>query len=60
MLSARRASRLGLIDDWRTAMRSADRAGLLAALAAIYVSLGEGIPYLLLAPRRARHWRATY
>ncbi len=46
--TARRAQRFGLVDDWR---RSIPRRLVPAALAtalAVYVSLGEGIPYLIL------------
>lgn len=46
--AARRAERLGLIADWkRDILRSLVPAALAAMLAG-YVSLGEGIPYLIL------------
>ena len=45
--SSKRAQRFGLVDDWRTLTWSLIPV-ILAAVLAIYVSLGDGIPYLLL------------
>jgi D-xylose transport system permease protein len=44
--AARRAQRLGLVENWRIVWRSIVP-GVLAAALAIYISVGEWIPYLL-------------
>ena len=46
--SARRAQRFGLIRDWHRSLPRSLVPATLAAVLAIYVSLGEGLPYLIL------------
>jgi D-xylose transport system permease protein len=46
--SARRAQRFGLVSDWRRAIIRTIVPALLATAIAVYVSLGKGIPYLIL------------
>ena len=48
VVSTRRAERLGLVGDWRRSVLRSLVPITLAAALAIYVSLGEGIPYLIL------------
>ncbi len=47
IVAARRAMRLGLVDDWRASIGSVVPVAI-AAVLAVYVSLGQGIPYLIL------------
>ena len=46
--STRRAQRLGLIDTWQRSTTRTMFPAILAAALATYVSLGKGIPYLIL------------